>query len=94
MTASDCNSFSNREEFIGLLHRCGWHGIDRLVTNLSQSNRGTLAVFCYGKAHLHHIALAIAATCDLESLVAAGGKPGYFLFEQSRERPEPDEPLA
>jgi hypothetical protein len=37
---------------------------------------------------LHEVALAIAATCNLDALVHAGGKPGNFLFEQSRQRPK------
>jgi hypothetical protein len=36
---------------------------------------------------LHEVALTIAATCNLDTLVNAGGKPGNFLFEQSRQRP-------
>ncbi len=90
---NDANGGPITEEFIGLLHRCSKHGIDKLVSNLSQSHRGSLAMFCYGRAHLHDVALAIAATCNLDSLVVAGGKAGYFLFEQSRERPSADEPL-
>jgi hypothetical protein len=49
-----------------------------------------LAAFCYGRAHLRDIGLAIAATCDLETLVEAGGRAGIFLFEQSRELPQED----
>jgi hypothetical protein len=36
---------------------------------------------------VHTFSWAIAATRTLESLMLAGGKPGIFLFEQSRERP-------
>jgi hypothetical protein len=32
--------------------------------------------------------LAIAATCEFDVLVAAGGRVGNFLFEQSRELPD------
>jgi hypothetical protein len=93
MTINESNAVPITEEFIGHLHRCSKHGIDKLVSNLTESHRGSLAIFCYGRGHLHHIALAIAATCSLESLVVAGGKSGNFLFEQSRDRPEADEPL-
>jgi hypothetical protein len=37
---------------------------------------------------LHEVALAIAATCNLDALVYAGGQPGNFIFEQSRQRPK------
>jgi hypothetical protein len=38
--------------------------------------------------------LAIAATCDLETLMAAGGRAGNFLFEQSRELPNEEKPRS
>ena len=44
-------------------------------------------MFCYGRAHLREVGLAVAATCDFESLVVAGGRAGQFLFDLSRERP-------
>jgi hypothetical protein len=79
------------DEFIGRLNECPTHGIDDLVSRLPESDRGTLAMFCYGRVHLHDVALAIAATCDVNALVLAGGQPGAFLFEQSRKAPEPDQ---
>ncbi len=79
---------------IGRLYRSPRHGINELVSGLSTSRRGSLAAFCYSRAHLHDIGLAIAATCDLETLVAAGGRAGNFLFEQSRELPNEEKPRS
>ena len=76
------------DEVIGRLHECPTRSIDGLVSNMPEDHRGNLAVFCYSRAHLHDVALAIAATCNLDALVHAGGKPGNFLFEQSRQRPK------
>src|SRR6516165_12798636 len=72
-------------EFIGRLYHSPQHGVSELVSGLSSARRGSLAAFCYGRAHLRDIGLAIAATCDLETLVAVGGRAGNFLFDQSRE---------
>jgi hypothetical protein len=80
------------DELIGRLYRSPQHGINELVSGLSMSRRGSLAAFCYGRAHLRDIGLAIAATCDLETLVVAGGRAGTFLFEQSRELPNDEKP--
>jgi hypothetical protein len=80
------------DELIGRLYRSPRHGINELVSGLSTSRRGSLAAFCYSRVHLHDIGLAIAATCDLETLVAAGGRAGNFLFEQSRELPNEEKP--
>ena len=81
------NSFTTMDDVIGRLYECPTRSIDGLVSNLSEDQRGNLAVFCYSRAHLHEVALAIAATCNLDALVNAAGKPGNFLFEQSRQRP-------
>ena len=75
------------EELIGRLYDCPMHRIDGLVATLPPGSRGSLAAFCYGRAHLRNIGLAIAATCDLETLVDAGGRAGNSLFAASRERP-------
>src|SRR5258708_23369763 len=82
------------DELMGRLYRSPRHGINELVSGLSTSRRGSLAAFCYSRAHLHDIGLAIAATCDLETLVAAGGRAGNFLFEQSRELPNEEKPRS
>src|ERR1700704_3702060 len=73
------------EEVIGLLYSSSHNRVYELISGLSASHRASLATFCYGRAHLREIGLAIAATCEFEELVAAGGRVGNFLFEQSRE---------
>src|SRR6266404_8717463 len=82
------------DELIGRLYRSSQHDINELVSGLSSSRRGSLAAFCYGRAHLRDIGLAIAATCDLEQLVVAGGRAGNFLYEQSRELPNVEKPRS
>ena len=82
------NRFTTMDEVVGRLYGSPTRGIDGLVSDLPEDERGNLAVFCYSRAHLHEVALAIAATCNLDALVQAGGKPGNFLFEQSRQRPK------
>jgi hypothetical protein len=58
-----------------------------LVDGLSPKQRARLAVYCYHRGHLHAIGLAIAATCDLPSLVSAAPSngAGSGLYAQSRE---------
>jgi hypothetical protein len=84
------NTATTMNEVIGRLHDSPTRSIDGLVSNLPEDYRGSLAIFCYGRAHLHAVALAIAAACTVEALVVAGGKSGAFLFEQSRRPPEID----
>jgi hypothetical protein len=83
------------EELIGRLYVSPIQDIDSIVSQLPPGPRGSLAAFCYSRAHLRDIGLAIAATCDLETLVDAGGRAGTKLFEISRERPaEPKQPYS
>src|SRR5438270_2724258 len=82
------------DDLIGRLYRAPKRAINDLVSELSSADRGNLATFCYGRAHLRDIGLAIAATCDLETLVVAGGRAGNFLFEQSRELPNVEKPRS
>jgi hypothetical protein len=81
-------------ELIGRLYRSSHHDINDLISGLSPVRRASLATFCYGRAHLREIGLAIAATCELEPLVEAGGRAGTFLFEQSRELPIEEKPRS
>jgi hypothetical protein len=79
------------------LYGAATQSINEIVGGLSASERAKLAVFCYGRAHLNSIGLAIAATCDLDHLIAASSSAtaGQTLFVQSRdaalpvERPAP-----
>jgi hypothetical protein len=82
------------EELIGRLYRSSQHEIHDVVSALPMSRRAKLAAFCYCRAHLREIGLAIAATCDLETLMTAGGRAGNFLFEQSRELPTEERPRS
>jgi hypothetical protein len=60
-----------------------------LVAAFTANERARLAMFCYHKSHLRRIGLAIATTCDLNSLVQEWGLVlGGAIFAQSRERPE------
>ena len=52
---------------------------------LPLENRARLAAFCYGKRHLNHLGLLLAATCDRMSLRRAMGNAGDVVFMQSRD---------
>ena len=69
------------------LYEAASHTVSDAVASLSASERARLAVFCYGRAHLNAIGLAIAAQCDLEQLIAASGSTavGEAFFAQSRD---------
>ncbi len=76
-----------RDELIGRLYASHQHGVAPIVAELSAAERANLALFCYQRAHLREIGLAIAATCDQWSLVNAAGRAGDVLFANSRTQP-------
>jgi hypothetical protein len=68
------------------LYRAGEGRVADIVAGFSATQRADLAVYCYHKAHLHRIGLAIAATCERTTLELTWGRTlGKALFDQSRE---------
>ena len=68
------------------LYRAGESRAGDLVAGFSATQRANLAVYCYHKAHLHRVGLAIAATCERSVLELTWGRAlGKALFEQSRD---------
>jgi hypothetical protein len=76
------------DEILGEMYRTRAHGLNDLITTVPQTARVLLAVYCYRRAHLASIGLAIAATCDKDDLADWGGNAGVVLFERSREAPQ------
>lgn len=74
------------DDLLGEMYRANPHGLDALIDTVAPAMRGMLAMYCYRRAHLASIALAIAATCDEEDLTRHGGNAGAALFAKSRER--------
>ena len=74
-----------RDELLGELCRANDVFVPGFVYSLAPDIRASLALFCYRRAHLHSMGLAIAASCDEDSLVWAGGSVGAFVFACSRE---------
>src|ERR1700704_543350 len=74
-----------RDELLGELHRANDLFIPGFVYGLAPDVRASLALFCYRRAHLHSMGLAIAARCEEDSLVWAGGNVGAFVFACSRQ---------
>jgi hypothetical protein len=73
------------DNVLGEMYRANPHGLNELIVSVPPSVRGMLAMYCYRRAHLASIALAIAATCDEDDLTHYGGNAGALLFAKSRE---------
>jgi hypothetical protein len=72
------------EETLAKLYRGDPRGLAELITTVESDVRALLALYCYRRAHLESIGLAIAASCEKDDLSAVGGNAGAALFERSR----------
>lgn len=93
-TSLDNDSCPVGDELLGSLYRASEHGLPQLVESVSGDVRAMLALFCYRRAHLHSMSLAIAATCSEKDLREQGGTVGTALFAMSREAPVEQTVLA
>ena len=75
------------EDLLGAMYRANENGLPHLVASVSSDVRAMLALFCYRKAHLHSLAIAIATSCSERDLFRIGGRVGLALFALSREAP-------
>jgi len=77
------------DKMLGEMYRADPHGLNELIATVPPTARALLAVYCYRRAHLASIGLAIAATCEEDDLTSLGGNAGAMLFERSRKAPQP-----
>jgi hypothetical protein len=75
------------DQTLGQMYRASPDGLEQLVATVSPQARAMLAIYCYRRAHLSSIGLAIAAECAKDDLVQTGGAAGAMLFDRSREPP-------
>lgn len=78
-----------REELLGQMYRANENGLPQLVDSVSGDVRAMLALFCYRRAHLQPLALAVAASCDERDLIQAGGRAGSVLYALAHEKRRP-----
>ncbi len=72
------------EQLLFSLYDAAKHGLPPPVLDLPPGSRSSVAIFCYRRSHLEKAGLAVAAICNEEELVAAGGLLGRSLFVKSR----------
>lgn len=66
------------------LYRSHQQGLVSLVQTVSPDVRALLALYCYRRAHLQSLGLAIATTCSEDELLEAGGIAGAALYGHAR----------
>lgn len=72
------------ESVLGNLYRASPEGLPALVQSIPVATRAMLAGYCFRRAHLASVALAIASSCDERELVHAHGEMGAAMHKLSR----------
>ncbi len=72
------------ETLLFRLYDANRSGLPLPIAEIPAHLRPTVALYCYRRGHLEDTAVRIAATCDEEDLVFAGGRAGSALFSKSR----------
>ena len=75
------------DELLGAMYRANENGLPQLVESVSSEARAMLALFCYRRAHLHALAIAIASSCNERELIRIGGRVGSVLYALAQEAP-------
>jgi hypothetical protein len=70
---------------IGTLYKATPEQHHALIASIPTDVRAVLALYCYRRAHLQAIGLAIAATCDESDLRFHGQSAGSALFRRARQ---------
>ncbi|KQZ01126.1 hypothetical protein ASD45_09820 [Pseudolabrys sp. Root1462] len=81
------------ESLLGQLYRVTPQGLPALIDAVPANTRAMLAVYCYRRAHLASLGIAIAASCEEDDLAEHGGNLGSDLYEKSRKTPRIAESL-
>ena len=74
------------DQLLFSLYDAAKRGLPVPVAEVPPEKRSSVALF-YRRSHLEGAALAVAATCDEDDLVDAGGPLGRTLFLKSRSVP-------
>src|SRR4051794_35909964 len=75
------------ESVLADLYRASPQRLHASVESVPARVRALLAIYCFRRAHLSTLGMAIASTCERDELIKSGGQLGAVLFAQSREPP-------
>jgi hypothetical protein len=79
------------ESLFGRLYRASPQGLAALIKTIPAETRAVLAVYCYRRAHLQALGLAIAESCSEYDLHKFGGRMGAELLPRARAQKPPEE---
>ncbi|MDR7040200.1 MULTISPECIES: hypothetical protein [Methylobacterium] len=82
---------------LGEVYRADEYDLPEILAGIPAPTRAKLAVYLYGKSHMHQLGLKVARACERDDLVRAAGEIGSVIHGQAHlkpARPAPSEPAA
>lgn len=74
-------------DLLGEVYRAEADDLPELLATIAEPTRSKLAVYLYGKSHMHQLGLTVARACEREDLVRVAGEIGSVVYGQSRLKP-------
>ncbi|MCJ2082202.1 hypothetical protein [Methylobacterium sp. J-090] len=74
-------------DLLGEVYRADADDLPELLATIAEPTRSKLAVYLYGKSHMHQLGLTVARACERDDLVRVAGEIGSVVYGQSRMKP-------
>ena len=74
-------------DLLGTVYRAEAEDLPEILAEIPATTRARLAVYLYGKSHMHQLGLKVARACERDDLVQAVGEIGSVIYGQSRLKP-------
>lgn len=72
---------------LGEVYRADPEDLPEILARIPATTRSKLAVYLYGKSHMHQLGLAVARACTRDDLVRVAGEIGSVVHGQSQLKP-------
>ena len=84
-------------DLLGAVYRAEPEDLPEILAEIPPTTRAKLAVYLYGKSHMHQLGLSVARACERDDLVRVAGEIGSVVHGQAQmksARPASPNPAA
>ncbi|NEU13739.1 hypothetical protein G3T14_16595 [Methylobacterium sp. BTF04] len=74
-------------DVLGQVYRADEDDLPEILAAMPATTRAKLAVYLYGKSHMHQLGLRVARACERDDLVRVAGEIGSVVHGQSQMKP-------
>lgn len=74
-------------DLLGAVYRAEPEDLPEILAEIPPTTRARLAVYLYGKSHMHQLGLSVARACERDDLVRVAGEIGSVVYGQAQMKP-------